>query len=79
MNCFLKEMEQKFIVRKSIEAAYLKILINYLQLISIIKNLKINWSTEISRFQLLSSSISGSFVKIISFDCIFQGIIYIDL
>ena len=73
MDYFLIVMKQKFIVKKSIQAAYLKILINYLQLISIVQNLKVNWDTNIVQFNTVSSSVSGNFAKIVSFDCVFKG------
>ena len=66
-------MKQKYIVRKSIQAAYLKIMINYLQLISIIENLKLNWNSNILQFFKISSSVSGSLAKTIRLDCVFRG------
>ena len=73
MNFFLIVKKQKLIIKKSIEGASLKILINYLQIISIIQNLKLDWNENIIQFNMAINSASGNFSRIISFDCIFQG------
>ena len=61
---------QNFIIKKSIQGAQIKILMNYLQIMSIMHHLKINWSAEILQFITIIDSVSGYVSKIISFECI---------
>ena len=62
--------DQNVIIKKSIEGAQIRILMNYLQTLSIIHNLKIDWSAQMIQLITIVDSISGYVSRIVSFECI---------
>ena len=52
------------------ESAYLKILLNYFQLLNLQMIINIDWGDAFSKFQFASQTLSGSFFKIVSLECI---------
>lgn len=51
----------------------MKILMNYFQIINIINLLEIKWNSAVNDIQIAGKTFSGSFFKVISLDCLFQG------
>jgi hypothetical protein len=74
-SCSAKEEEKKFI--KKIKSIHVKILMNFLQMLSIITLLNLNWSPTMSDVLVAQNSMSGWFLKFISFDCLYEGSIVI--
>ena len=62
--------DQNIIVKKSIEGAQIRILLNYLSTLSIIYNLKINWSDQMIQLITVVDCLSGYVSRIISFECV---------
>lgn len=56
-----------------LSSAYMKILLSYLQIISLIGNLKLNWTKSLAEFFNINQVVTGSFLQVISFDCLFKG------
>lgn len=57
----------------SIKSIHIKIMMNFLQLLSIIALLNLNWSPTMNNILVAQSSMSGWFLKFISFDCLQIG------
>ena len=58
------------IVESFLKAAYLKIFLNYLQLITIADSLTFNWEQTLKNFFVIPKFFSGSFLRVFSFDCL---------
>ena len=52
---------------------YLKLFLNYLQMVSIIQSLELNWPFYVRNYLNLYSNIGGVSTQIISFDCLLQN------
>jgi len=55
-------------------SAYLKIFMNYIQIISILNDLELNWGKTLNNFFSFQKTLSGSVLKVISFDCLIRSI-----
>jgi len=54
-------------------AAYMKILFNFLQIITIISNLNIKFNSSFYSFVASQKVVSGSFFEVISLNCLLPG------
>ena len=61
-------------MKSKLNSAYMKVLMNYFQLMSIIKTLQLNWNSSVSKLQTTSKTLGGSIFKAISLECLFQSI-----
>ena len=66
-----KSFSRVFDSKKEI-SVYLKILLNYLQMISIIQSLELKWPFYVSNYLNIYSNLGGVSTQIISFDCLLQ-------
>ena len=57
----------------------MKILMNYFQFINIIQLLELNWHPTFNKLQTVSKTLGGSFFKVVSLECLFQGISNFDI
>ena len=64
---------ESFAVRKIINSAYFKIVINYSQTIAILNSLKLNWNEIIAQYFQIHKMASGSIDQILSIECILYG------
>ena len=62
--------ENKDFAQSSLETFYMKILINYFQIIMIISSIQLNWDSSIKDIFFVHQAVSGAFFEIISFDCL---------
>lgn len=69
-----KLSDKKFATQQIFSAAYIKILINYLQTISIIKSLRLNWQQVWSQFFVFQEVASGGIGRALNLECIIEGI-----
>ena len=53
-------------------SVYLKILLNYLQMVSIIENMELKWPFYVRNYLNVYSNIGGVSTQILSFDCLLQ-------
>jgi len=51
---------------------YLKLFLNYIQMISIIQSLQLNWPFYVGNYLNIYSNIGGATTQILSFDCLVQ-------
>jgi hypothetical protein len=61
------------IFKRNIESTYTKILLNYLQNISICSNIRLNWGGVLFKVLALQTSLAGFVFKIISIDCFLKS------
>lgn len=54
-------------------AAYLKILVNFMQIITAISNLNIKYKSSFYSFVASQKTVTGSIFNVISLDCLLQG------
>ena len=71
-----KSKKEDFDIVQEINSAYLKIFISYVQIIMIISNLELKWSSALIKIYSIQNTFSGSFFKIISLDCLLGGLLY---
>jgi len=69
----MSNIEKDTQVTEFLSSAYLKIFLNYLQLITLISNLELNWTGFLTQIFDCGKVMTGSFLQIISFDCLFKG------
>ena len=69
----LANLEIDVQVTEFLSSAYLKIFLNYLQLLSLIGNLDLKWTKSMSQIFDIGKIMTGSFLQVISFDCLFKG------
>lgn len=55
-------------------SAYMKILLNYMQLLSISNAVSLNWAESLSGFFQTQQMFSGSVVQILSLECLVGGL-----
>ena len=72
VNCLFSE-GKKTLTEIQLNSAYMKLLMNYFQMINIINYLELNWHSAIVKFQTTSKTLSGSFFKVISLECLFKS------
>lgn len=60
-------------IKRNIESTYIKILLNYLQTISICSDLRLNWSSVLMKVFTFQNSLAGFFLKTISIDCLLKS------
>lgn len=65
--------DKKYVIKKSIESAYMKIMINYIQIVTICNSLKINWDSLLTKFYSVQNSVGGNIFKIVSLNCLLKG------
>lgn len=73
MNALFEAKEKEEFITDSVRSAYLKIFLNYIQLVSISKGLDLKWSEFILDFFNINLLLSGSMFKVLSIDCLFPG------
>jgi len=61
-------------LKKMIKGAYLKILLNYSQTITILTSLHLNWNYILLDFFNIHKVISGDVDQVINFECLVKGI-----
>ena len=66
-------------IDKILAAAYMKILFNFLQIITLISALKINYNSTFYSFESSQKIVSGALFKVVSLSCLLQGIFNITL
>jgi len=66
-----KSSNRAFDVKKGM-SVYLKILMNYLQMVSIIQSLDLQWPFYVQNYLNVYSNIGGVSTQILSFDCLLQ-------
>jgi hypothetical protein len=54
-------------------SSYLKILLNYFQLVSILRKIDLKWDDNLLRFFMVQQIFSGSGMQVISIECLIQG------
>lgn len=57
-----------------LSSAYIKIFINFLQLVSFSNSLNLKWNFSLIQFFQMQKSFSGSILKAFSLDCLISGI-----
>ena len=67
--------DENLTMKRKLNSAYMKVLMNYFQTMNIINILELKWHSAISKFQSASQTLSGGFFKVISLECIFKGFI----
>lgn len=67
------------LIKECLSSAYLKIFLNYLQMLSISKMLNLNWERSLVTFFQISETVSGSFIKVMNLECLFGGLFFIFL
>lgn len=65
-----KRLENK---KQMISAAYLKVLMNFFQIMGIITLIKINFNSSFYTFATSQKIFSGFFFNVVSLDCILDG------
>lgn len=58
-------------------SAFFKIFVNYMQTISIINSLKLNWDDVWSQLFQVQQISSGSLEKVMALDCIYESIFFL--
>ena len=66
-------MPSESLIKECLSSAYLKIFLNYLQMLSISKLLDLKWEQSLVSFFQISESVSGSFLKVMNIECLFAG------
>jgi len=61
-------------ITNRLSSSYLKLLMNYVQTITIIQYLNLDWSSTNLKIFSISQTLSGSFFEIVSLDCLVQCI-----
>ena len=67
------EDPSEFMVNECLNSAYLKIFLNYLQMLSISKSLDLKWEQSLLTLFQVTDSMSGSFIKVMNVECLFAG------
>ena len=67
--------DENLTMKRKLNSAYMKVLMNYFQTMNIINILELKWHSAISKFQSASQTLSGGFFKVISLECIFKSFI----
>ena len=77
---FKKDKDKDEFITESIRSAYLKIFLNYLQLVSISNSLDLKWSDLLIGYFNGNLLLSGSVLKVFSLECLFpkQNIVYLN-
>ena len=65
-----KLIDKRYFVQQIYSSAFFKILVNYLQTISIIQSLRLNWSAIMSQLFLVQSVSSGGMGKTANMECL---------
>ena len=65
---------QSFVIKNMINAASVKILMNYSQTISIINSLNLNWEGKLMEIFNVYKTASGGFQQVVSLECFFSGL-----
>jgi len=63
---------KSFAFEKIINAAYIKVFLNFSQSISILANLHLNWNALLTNFFSFQKSSSGNPQEMLAFECVFQ-------
>ena len=74
IDSLLKRNDDETTIRKTIHSNYLKILMNYVQILMILMNLKLEWADLFLKMICYQNTISASFFKIISLDCLLKSL-----
>ena len=72
----LKQDSVTFSPQKGV-SVYLKILLNYLQMISIIESLQLKWPIYVQNYLNVYANIGGVSTEVLSLDCFLQDITFI--
>lgn len=67
-------MDKEMAIERMMNAAYMKIFLNYTQGIMIINSLRMNWNHLFDEVVSYFEPVSGNVGKIISVECIVEGI-----
>ena len=67
------DIPSETLIKECLSSAYLKIFLNYLQMLSISKLLDLKWEQSLVSFFQISESVSGSFIKVMNIECLFTG------
>lgn len=60
--------------KHSIQSCNIKILLNYIQTISVVNNLNLNWSNVLTKIFSIQNNIAGFIFKLINLDCFLKRI-----
>ena len=64
---------QKFAIQKILSAAIVKIIVNYLQTITILKSLRLNWHEVWIQFFVVQETASGGVARALNLECLIEG------
>ena len=73
LDSVLTGIEKEKKTQNILTAAYLKILVNFMQIITAISNLNIKFKSSFYSFVASQKTVSGSIFNVISLDCLLQG------
>ena len=73
LDSLLSDLEKEKKISKMLTAAYLKILMNFFQILAIISFINIHFDSTFYNFVAVQRIFSGSFFNVISLDCLFTG------
>lgn len=74
MDSVLTDNGKEQQINKILAASYMKILFNFLQIITLISTLNINYNSTFDSFESSQKIVSGAFFKVVSLSCLLQGI-----
>ena len=72
-NSAMNLQEKEFALKTMMLGSYIKILVNYSQIIAILNTLHLNWDQKLSDMFNLHKTISGGVQQVISLECLVEG------